>query len=80
MQPGKVGSACRVVQVRVGGLPDIAKPVFGFAILPRNAMIRRKSSLGERPRLLKVTQTESVDMDTLHDFEVVEFLYKKNKL
>lgn len=60
-------------------LPDIVRLVFGFAILPRDVMIRRKSSLGERPQLLKVTQSESVDIDTPHDFEVAEFLYNQQK-
>ena len=41
-------------------------------------MKKKKSLIGDNPYFFKIDQTESFDINTHHDFDVAEILYKKN--
>ena len=59
-------------------LPDMIKLNFAINILPTKLMKEKKSLIGNKPYFFKLSQTESFDINTNHDFEVAEILYKKN--
>jgi CMP-N,N'-diacetyllegionaminic acid synthase len=56
-------------------LPDIVKLTFCISILPRLTMIEKRSCLGKNPYFFKLSQEESIDIDTPFDFTVAELLY-----
>ena len=58
-------------------LPEITKMTFCISMLPRKMMIEKRSCLGTNPYFLKLSQQESVDIDTPFDFKVAELLYKE---
>ena len=60
-------------------LPDIHSLNYAVNILPRKIMIERKNVVGYSPKFIVLDQYESVDIDTMYDFQVSEFLYKLNK-
>jgi len=59
-------------------LPDVIKLNFAINILPTKLMHQRKSLIGNKPYFYKTNQTEAFDINTNHDFEVAEALFKKN--
>lgn len=61
-------------------LPNITKLTFCISMLPRVTMIEKRSCLGNSPYFFKLSQEESLDIDTQHDFEVAELLYQKKFL
>ena len=60
-------------------LPDVIKLNFAINILSTKVMKERKSLVGHNPFYYKIDQTESFDINTNHDFEVAEILFKKLK-
>ena len=58
-------------------LPDVIKLNFAINILPTELMKKKKSLIGDNPYFFKIDQTESFDINTHHDFDVAEILYKK---
>ena len=58
-------------------LPDVIKLNFAINILPTEIMKKKKSLIGDNPYFYKIDQTESFDINTNHDFEVAEVLFKK---
>jgi CMP-N-acetylneuraminic acid synthetase len=56
-------------------LPDITKLTFCISMLPRTTMIKRRSCLGKNPFFFKLSQEESVDIDTPFDFKMAELAY-----
>lgn len=66
-------------QPRSQDLPNIYALNFAFSILTREDMIKYKNVVGRKPYMYELTETESVDIDTEFDFDIAEFLYKKNK-
>lgn len=59
-------------------LPDIHALNYAVNILSRDLMIERKNVVGYNPKFIVLDQYESVDIDTMYDFQVSEFLYKLN--
>jgi len=57
-------------------LPNYRRLIFGFSILPRETMIRKRSSLGYRPLFIEMTQVQAIDIDSEVDFAIAEFLYQ----
>jgi CMP-N,N'-diacetyllegionaminic acid synthase len=57
-------------------LPDIVKLTFCISMLPRTTMIKKRSCLGENPYFFKLSQLESIDIDTQFDFKLAELLYE----
>jgi CMP-N,N'-diacetyllegionaminic acid synthase len=58
-------------------LPEIVKLTFCISMLPRTTMIEKRSCLGKKPFYLRLSQQESVDIDTPFDFDMAELLYQK---
>src|SRR3989344_9700203 len=59
-------------------LPGIVALHWGAPVIARDLMIERKNPIGANPHLYELTEIEALDVDTLFDFEVAEYLYKKN--
>lgn len=57
-------------------LPDIHSLNYAVNILPRALMIKRRNIIGYKPKFIVLDQYESIDIDTMFDFQVSEFLYK----
>lgn len=58
-------------------LPEYFAPTFGLVIVKRNMMLRDKNFICGNPYFYKISQTESIDIDTPLDFEFAEFLFRK---
>jgi CMP-N-acetylneuraminic acid synthetase len=56
-------------------LPNIVKLNHVVSILPRETIIQRQDIMGHLPKFETLSDLESMDIDTLLDFEVAEFLY-----
>jgi CMP-N,N'-diacetyllegionaminic acid synthase len=57
-------------------LPDIVKLTFCISMLPRTMMIEKRSCMGKNPYFFKLSQQESIDIDTPFDFQLAELLYQ----
>ena len=60
-------------------LPDIQKFNFASSIISKNMMLKKKTVIGNKPYLFKLSEVEGFDIDTEYDFNFAEYLYKKNK-
>ena len=58
-------------------LPDYFAPTFGLILVNREAMLTSRTFICSNPYFYKVSQTESIDIDTSLDFEFAEFLFKQ---
>jgi len=58
-------------------LPDIVALHWGAAVISRELMVKRRNVVGANPYLYKLAEEESVDIDTLFDFAIAEFLLRK---
>ena len=58
-------------------LPDYFAPTFGVIILNREAMLKSKNFICDKPYFYELSEDENIDIDTELDFEFAEFLYKK---
>ena len=58
-------------------LPEYFSPTFGIALVKRDAMLRTKHLICNKPYFYKLDELEAVDVDTELDFEFAEFLYNK---
>ena len=61
-------------------LPYYFSPTFGIVILKRNKLIEDKNFICGKPFFYKISQEESIDIDTNIDFEFAEYLFKKRNL
>lgn len=57
-------------------LPEIFSLNFAITIIDRTTMISRGNVIGDQPRFVQLDKLESVDIDDLVDFKVVEALYR----
>jgi N-acylneuraminate cytidylyltransferase len=57
-------------------LPEIHALNYAVNILPRNLMIERRNVVGYKPNFFVLDDFEGVDIDTMFDFQISEFLYK----
>ncbi len=60
-------------------LPDYFAPTFGLIVVNREAMLKSRNFICDNPYFYKVSQTESIDIDTKLDFEFAEFLFKQQQ-
>ena len=58
-------------------LPDYFAPTFGVIIVNREAMLKSKNFICDKPYFYELSEDENIDIDTELDFEFAEFLYKK---
>lgn len=58
-------------------LPNIVKLNFAVNIVRQKVMLNKRSVVGNKPNLFKLSEQEGFDIDTEQDFEYAEFLHKK---
>lgn len=58
-------------------LPEYFHPTFGIVIAKRDTMIKDRNFICGNPYFYKISQNESIDIDTNEDFEYAEYLFKK---
>ena len=58
-------------------LPNYFSPTFGITIVKREAMLKAKNFICNKPYFYEVSEIEAIDIDTPIDFDFAEFLYKK---
>ena len=64
-------------QPRSQDLPDIYALNYAVSVIARQSMIRYKNIITPNCRLLTISPLEAVDIDTMLDFEVAEYLFGK---
>lgn len=64
-------------QPRSQDLPDIFAINFAVSLISRDNMVLYKNIVGKKPHLYPISEIESVDIDTVIDFEIAEFLFQK---
>lgn len=64
-------------QPRSQDLPDIYSINFAISILSTEKMKEYRNVVGRNPCLYEITEQEGVDIDTMFDFKIAEFLYKE---
>jgi len=57
-------------------LPDIYALNYACSIISREHQICYSSLCGKKPLFYKLSQLEALDIDTPHDFEIAELIYK----
>lgn len=67
-------------QPRSQDLPDIYSLNFAVGVISRENMIRERSIVSPRCKLFPIPILESVDIDTLLDFEIAEYLFSHKNL
>jgi CMP-N-acetylneuraminic acid synthetase len=65
-------------QPRSQDLPDIHAINFALSIISKKRMIDYSNVVGLNPYLFKLDEMDSIDIDSLMDFEIAEFLFKKH--
>ena len=58
-------------------LPEYYALNFAVNIISRDIMIKKKNIVGERFYPYKLSDIESVDVDTMHEFKIAETFYKQ---
>ena len=58
-------------------LPEIVKLNFAINILKTKHMSSRKSLIGKKPYLYKLSEIEGLDINSEFEFSFAEFLFKK---
>lgn len=58
-------------------LPNITALMFAAAVISKDLMMSRKSTVGARPFFYEISDTEAVDIDTPFDFTIAELMYQK---
>lgn len=57
------------------------KPIYeensGFYIFSRESFLKKKNRIGNRPKLFEINKIEAIDIDDVHDFEIVNKILKK---
>ncbi|MCL1999467.1 MAG: acylneuraminate cytidylyltransferase family protein [Turicibacter sp.] len=64
-------------QPRSQDLPDIYALNFAANVISKEHMIRFKNIISPKCKLLEIPMIEAVDIDTMLDFEVAEYLFDK---
>jgi len=58
-------------------LPEIMTITFGCCILKRSDMLKFKNVLTNRTKLIPLSDIESIDIDTVMEFEMAEYFFNK---
>ena len=59
-------------------LPDVYALNYCCSIISRKDQIKYKNLCGKNPYFLEISQMESIDIDTIFDFELSQMLYKNS--
>lgn len=65
------------ILLRTQDLPPIYLENSNFYVFERDALVRRRNRIGERPLMFEIDRIEAWDIDEELDFTVGEFLYYK---
>lgn len=58
-------------------LPNVQRLTFGCNIISKSNMIKNRNIIGENPSFFVVEEIEAIDIDTILDFEISQYLYGK---
>jgi N-acylneuraminate cytidylyltransferase len=61
-------------------LPNIEALNFGFTLIAKEDLVRNRNIIGKKPIFLRISDIESIDIDTPLDFFVAEQIYIKTVL
>ncbi len=64
-------------QPRSQDLPDITYLTFACSVISRDDMVRLGNVVTEQPVFIRTSDLEAVDIDTLLDFDIAEFLCRR---
>lgn len=64
-------------QPRSQDLPNIVAINFAISLISKKNMMKYKNVVGRMPKLYTISDLESIDIDTMLDFEIAEHLFKK---
>jgi len=65
-------------QPRSQDLPDIYSINFAVSVISRKDMINERTIVSPRCKLLPISSLEAIDIDTMLDFEIAEYLFNKH--
>lgn len=68
------------VLLQTQDLPPVFEENSCLYIFTRNVLLTKRNRLGDRPFMYEIEASEAWDIDEILDFEIVEFLMKKEKL
>ncbi|MCL1843336.1 MAG: acylneuraminate cytidylyltransferase family protein [Defluviitaleaceae bacterium] len=74
---GKAINYHPAAQPRSQDLPDICALNFAVGVIAREAMIVERTIVSPRCKLFTIPEVEAIDIDTMLDFEVAEYLFSK---
>jgi CMP-N-acetylneuraminic acid synthetase len=60
-------------------LPDVVKLTYGISIIDKEVMYHKGGLVGNTPGFIKLSEKESMDIDTEFEWQIAEIIYKKNK-
>ncbi|OUU28801.1 MAG: hypothetical protein CBC04_00655 [Verrucomicrobia bacterium TMED44] len=58
-------------------LPDIEMLNYGVSLINREIMLKNKALVGDNPGFINLNSIESIDINTLEEFELAEIIYKE---
>ena len=61
-------------------LPEILKITYGINLISRLDVSRNRNVVGQNPKFFHLDEKESVDIDTMMDFQFAEYLYEQGAL
>ena len=58
-------------------LPDIEMLNYGISLINREIMLKNKALIGNNPGFISLNAIESMDINTLEEFELAETIFKE---
>ena len=58
-------------------LPDIKMLNYGVSLIEKEIMLKNRALIGDNPGFIDLSATESMDINTLEEFELAEIIYKE---
>ena len=58
-------------------LPDIEMLNYGVSLINRDIMLKNKALIGDNPGFINLNAIESMDINTLDEFDLAEIIYKE---
>ena len=58
-------------------LPDIKMLNYGVSLIEKEMMLKNRALIGDNPGFIDLSAIESMDINTLEEFELAEIIYKE---
>ena len=58
-------------------LPDIEMLNYGVSLINREIMLKNNALIGDNPGFINLNAIESMDINTLEEFELAEIIFKE---